>query len=747
MRQTARASAIPFLWRPFPLCVLLGVIMFLFHAYHSYHSIELWKERTSRIVAQTLQDLADSNLRQLYAFLSQKLSVLEAWSTLYFIPENIETKDVDNVLSLGLFDLKRKEGFLELSCLTSAGIPIASSERSIRSTSVIQVPPGEGFPPLATRSRMAVELEGQSAFLVETPVRSMAANPSDRVTKKGVIGALRGVLLWEEISACAFALTGRTGLRSGLQNESPTHFVLFQSDGTILASSLPKRPKTLKAAALDRIGLSRADERPTVFVTIGGVEYVGATSASQVFTLSERERWHPTLRLANLGLVLLRDSRQTFGELQSLARHELGQSIVAISLMVAGLFGILIWRFVRPVMRFVSFAQTVCQGHTDQRIESHVGGEFVILAAALNEMLEAIQRNALAESNAQVQAARLKEAESRLIEQQTLQRTIQDQVRVIEQIAAGDLRVRLSEDGAKEMVVMGHELNRTIERISQVVAEMRHAVVKLGIVTGEILATTSLQTENFRLESRALQTTGSAVQKLKEAAADLGAQAQKVATCAESSARVFDTGELSLNQVVLAIEDLSKTTRTSSQCMQDLTVQLDRIDQILTTVTDISEQSKLLSLNAAIEAARARQSGKGFGVVAVEIRNLAVQSREAASQIKDILKGIRSASQSMYEELGRTVEKALHAAQLTQTVRAIRRQLKTALDESSSLTVTVKGSSAEQYRNMEQIATSMAENISRMERNIEGAREIEETLRELRLLAQSLDETSAMFKV
>jgi methyl-accepting chemotaxis protein len=181
--------------------------------------------------------------------------------------------------------------------------------------------------------------------------------------------------------------------------------------------------------------------------------------------------------------------------------------------------------------------------------------------------------------------------------------------------------------------------------------------------------------------------------------------------------------------------------------MVRLSEQSQTIGQIIATVEDLSVQSNLLAVNAAIEAAKAGEHGKGFGVVAQEVKSLAEQSRQATNQVRTILGEIQKATSAAVmatEEGGKAVEAG---SRQTEVAGEAIKALAGSVNEAAQAAVQIAASAQQQLVGVDQVAGAMESIKQASSQNVAGARQLEAAARTLNDLGQRLRQLVGRFQV
>jgi methyl-accepting chemotaxis protein len=226
----------------------------------------------------------------------------------------------------------------------------------------------------------------------------------------------------------------------------------------------------------------------------------------------------------------------------------------------------------------------------------------------------------------------------------SLLRPLRELMTVSQTIADGDLRVEIIPNGRDELTelmkttaLMQSNLRDTIRHIGESSTQLASAAEEMTAVSDE--ASRGLQRQNEEVEQAA-----TAVNEMTAAVEEVARNASSASASARESETSTRLGSERVNQTVAAIRGLADTVEGTSGDVLRLAEQTQNIARVLDVIRTIAEQTNLLALNAAIEAARAGEQGRGFAVVADEVRALAHRTQESTREIEQMIGGIQAGS-------------------------------------------------------------------------------------------------------
>ncbi|PDT82407.1 methyl-accepting chemotaxis protein [Sinorhizobium sp. BJ1] len=328
---------------------------------------------------------------------------------------------------------------------------------------------------------------------------------------------------------------------------------------------------------------------------------------------------------------------------------------------------------------------------------------------------------------------------------------------VAEMVSAGDLTQKASVEGSDELAVLGFSFNAMTarlagmidnerssrERLEELLATISETAQHLSSSAAEILAGTTQQVEGMREQSSAVAQTVTSVDEVLQTSEQAAQRAQQVAASYDKAVKISNDGRKALEDTVHVMNAVSARTEGIAGDILSLAENSLEIGEIVTVVAEIADQTNLLALNAAIEASRAGEHGRGFSVVASEIRTLADQSKSATTRVRRILMEIQKATNAAVigaEDGTKSVSRALETVnEAGETIR----QLEAIVADSARSVTQIAASAGQQRAGMKQIHDAMHYIEQASSQNLSAIRQAEEAAKDLNELGSRLKEMLA----
>ena len=286
-----------------------------------------------------------------------------------------------------------------------------------------------------------------------------------------------------------------------------------------------------------------------------------------------------------------------------------------------------------------------------------------------------------------------------------------------------------------------------IGMLRSIAAEIRSAVGVLGTTAADILSTVTEISTGAAETATSVSEITTTVEEVRQTSVVSNQKAQLLLDSSQRAASSVDKGRKSIHEVIVSMKKIDAQMNLISDTVLKLSDQNRTIGEITSSVADIADQSNLLAVNAAIEASKAGEHGRGFTVVAQEIRSLADQSKKATAQVKEILNEInRSVNQAVgvTEQGNKTVEEGSNlVAQSGEVIELLAENV----DETAEASIQISSSNQQQMAGMEQVVPAM-ENIKiASQQNLTGIQQAQAAAHQLNSLGQNLKDIIEKFNL
>ncbi len=324
---------------------------------------------------------------------------------------------------------------------------------------------------------------------------------------------------------------------------------------------------------------------------------------------------------------------------------------------------------------------------------------------------------------------------------------LKETVEMSNALAAGDLTVRIESVNKDQTGQLLAAMGKMAAKLHNIIAELKTSAHSVASASDQLSASSEQMSRGVAEQSgRAAQISASSAE-MSQTVIDVAKNASDIATSATETAIIAKDGENIVSKSVQEVREIATTVAESSRLITSLGERSKQIGEIINVIKDIADQTNLLALNAAIEAARAGEQGRGFAVVADEVRKLAERTAKATSEIGEMIGSIQSevvqAVASMGEATGK-VDSGVHDVTMAgdalhkivgsvEGLQSMVQHVASATEEMSTVSETVSG-------DIETVAKVASETSA-------SSHQIAESASDLARLASNLQNLVAQFKV
>lgn len=311
----------------------------------------------------------------------------------------------------------------------------------------------------------------------------------------------------------------------------------------------------------------------------------------------------------------------------------------------------------------------------------------------------------------------------------------------------GDLTARLDARGKDELTDLALSFNQFAEHIQHIIKRVSAATVQLA-AAAEQLSASSTDTSNQaqRVQTETLQV-ATAMNEMTATVSEVADNADQTSFSAGSANTLAEDGKHTLETTQQTVQELVAELESTASTINHLSDHSQEITRILDVIRDISEQTNLLALNAAIEAARAGEQGRGFAVVADEVRTLAGRTQAATVDIQEMIQRLQDGAEKAVDSMKQSNTKVLSSVKSTEEAEAVLNQIVEAISTINSMNVQI----AEAARQQSQVADEINQNINLITDTAEltstSTAQVHTAADELSRLANELQSQIKHFKV
>jgi len=311
---------------------------------------------------------------------------------------------------------------------------------------------------------------------------------------------------------------------------------------------------------------------------------------------------------------------------------------------------------------------------------------------------------------------------------------------------AGDLTARLTVDGKDELGQLATGINSLMGKIQGIVGKARESSLQLLSVASEIAATARNQEQTVNNLSASTSQVAASVRQISATSKDLSGTMNEVSQSAGHAAEVATLGRDNTTKMATEMKQLVESTASVSAKLGMIREKADSINAVVTTITKVADQTNLLSINAAIEAEKAGEYGRGFLVVAREIRRLADQTAVATLDIETMVKQMQDAVSAGVMQMDKFADEVRSGVGQVTRINQMTWEIITEVQGLSGRFQLVNEGMRNQTVGAQQINDAMAQIADGVRRSVQSIQEFERATGHLRSSVEGLNQEISQFK-
>jgi len=311
----------------------------------------------------------------------------------------------------------------------------------------------------------------------------------------------------------------------------------------------------------------------------------------------------------------------------------------------------------------------------------------------------------------------------------------------------GDLTRALDVKRDDEIGQLASAFNLFVSKIHDVISQVKGSVAQLAAAAEQMSVITSETSEGVSRQQQETDQVATAMNEMNATAHEVARSATNTASATEEADRETKSGQAVVNRTVQAMNSLASEVERAAGVIMKVEKDSESIGTVMQVIRDIAEQTNLLALNAAIEAARAGEQGRGFAVVADEVRTLASRTQESTQEIDQVIKTLQAATREAVEVMEGSRDKAKtgveQASQAGQSLTSISR----AVDNITEMSTQIASAAEEQSAVAEEINRNVVSIADVAAQTADGTNQLAQASHELANLSSQLQHLVERFKV
>jgi methyl-accepting chemotaxis protein len=318
---------------------------------------------------------------------------------------------------------------------------------------------------------------------------------------------------------------------------------------------------------------------------------------------------------------------------------------------------------------------------------------------------------------------------------------------IVERVASGDLSHDLAIDRRDEMGQLQTSIQRMTVNLRQLIGGIRDGVTQIASAAEELSAVTEQTSAGVNSQKVETDQVATAMHEMTATVQEVARNAEEASEAAVAADQQAREGDRVVNEAITQIERLASEVGNSTEAMNELKRESDKIGSVLDVIKSVAQQTNLLALNAAIEAARAGEAGRGFAVVADEVRSLAQRTQKSTEEIEQLIAGLQSGTQQVATIMDNSRELTVSSVELTRRAGSSLENITKTVSAIQAMNQQIAAAAEEQSATAEEINRSILNVRDVSEQTSAASEETAASSVELARLGNHLQVMVSKFKV